>query len=316
MMDEKIFEKVNKFHISVDGNISSGKTTLGQNLLNLFQTFFPRYFFEFLPEDGHEHGTLGIWSENKAELSGMFQMWMFSHTLARTLRAKDLLTFSPLDQPAWVMVDRSLRGNAAFEAISHFTEKNISENEHSFYALARKSTSMMCDLNVYLFVHPSECFRRMLGRDTKEEVEGYTPQYLWDIEMAHFIATLANLSQPEAKIRPQLILDWGKDHGKIESFCTIIDPVATDLVAKKPLTQVVLMKQSSPQRSEPALVANVTKIILLKDDSPLYCKKTMLKVMNYLSHKSHYDGFKKLLLIVPDDTPDSFFNHSFQLQIY
>jgi deoxyadenosine/deoxycytidine kinase len=235
-----IGSKTNQESIYIDGNISSGKSTLCAKIREL--TPEQRDVINGLPREvvifyeiGHGDGVLAAYLKQRQELSALFQVHMLDMCSSREHRASLFMQMSAPagDKRQLVIVDRSITGNGIFALANFVFAKTLSETDFEFYKILynqamnhvrEQQAFAHGTLSVYLHVPVSTSIKRCADRDNIEEKE-YNAEYFQSIERAAMVALLSNLSSETP--HPQLILDWGAAFGKMDIFYDIIKAYTT-----------------------------------------------------------------------------------------
>jgi hypothetical protein len=298
-------------YLSFDGPISSGKTKVGSELAKDIPNS------HFIPETGHDAGgegkesALGIWATDKLELSAAFQAWMFGDCKGRCEVALFAKEFRP---DMTIIVDRSLKGNAVFEAVSYALLGEINVKGNKLYQALKRSQPVDsyggCDFNCYLWVPPSICYSRMCKRNNVVETADYNLDTFWNIEKSHFASLLENLSSE--KPHPQIVLDWSKD---FEVVYPAFKAILPELSSQKgtSFTRVTLLKDVAlftGLRYDPQFTS-----VLDVSGRSLFDPTVITEVLNELSYSgsSYKIEQRHVLLLIHPETPSEVFMGSFKL---
>lgn len=230
---KNFFEKNGAFHesIYIDGNISSGKSTLCTDIsrletLKVGKTIEVKVFYEI----GHEDGVLTEFLGHQKELSSPFQIHMLSMCAAREKCASLLVKMSnpAPEKKQLLIVDRSITGNGIFALANHVFSKFLTKTDFEFYKkvflqhmkeVPDQQAFMHGSLNLYLHVPVEVAVKRCATRDRCEE-DKYEVPYFKALERSAMVALFANLTSSTP--HPQILLDWGPVFGKIEVLGEII----------------------------------------------------------------------------------------------
>ncbi len=211
--------------ISIDGNISAGKTTIGTMLKGLAELKV-----KFLVEDGHEAEILEEWMKNPQKLAGLFQQHMYSLCWGRMKAAKVHKKYKTHDL---VFVDRGMSGNAVFATTSKVYKKGIKPVEFAFYKkvydVYTPSTFGGYDMAIYLWVKADTCWQRCGRRGYESEKENYVPEYYMELETMGFLAVLSNLSQETPN--PFIMVDWNDETLQMDRMYDLLYSYLTSGVA-------------------------------------------------------------------------------------
>lgn len=296
-------EKRSLLSIDLNGNISAGKSTVGEKLAAGSSRIF------VAAEHGHEHGVLDQWVEDRS-LTAVFQSIMQGACFERATQCETIARYASAAFDL-VVNDRSLMGNAAFEAVSYHLNKEISDVEHRMYQTALRSRGIPLHdpshLNVYLWAKPKVCYDRNRGRGNEVELDNYVPDHFIKIDQAHFIAALENLSSPTPT--PFLILNWGTKFGKMENFYSIVG----DCVASRDTTPTRVVLTRSPSTFEVLQGEEEYTTVLNLADKPLDAKYAQNKILTAVACRDAYSGPKKVLVLVPPHTPEEWYGGCFKL---
>lgn len=226
-----IGSKTNQQTIYVDGNISSGKSTLCGEIKKL-ETIEDgaAVKIEVFYEIGHEDGVLGAYLDHPKELSSPFQVHMLSMCAAREKCASLLvkMTKHTPEKRQLLIVDRSITGNGIFAVANHVFSKSLTKVDFEFYKtilaqhmreVPNQQAFTHGSLSLYLHVPVHVAVERCAIRDRREESK-YDVEYFKSLERSAMVALLANLTSPSP--HPQILLDWGPVFGKMEIFGEII----------------------------------------------------------------------------------------------
>lgn len=181
--------------IVLEGTISAGKTTLGQNIVDLLsQSDLPvKFFQEYVNES-----LLQQYISNMGKYSYSFQLIMQSHRIHNYKLARQ---FS--NQGGIAIVDRSIIGDYAF-ALMQKNKGFITEQEWLIYNdIFVQENIIQPDGIIYLACSSNIVIHRISQRGIKCE-SAYDETYLLELEEAYKIAFEAN------KITC-LTIDWNKD---------------------------------------------------------------------------------------------------------
>lgn len=231
-MKQWIYEFSNGGRVSiyVDGNISSGKSTLCSLLEEECAAHVTTIAY---PEMGHEGATIEIYLRNKTQLSPMFQAHMLSMCDARETFTTLHTTLVP-DAPKLVIVDRSVTGNGVFAVTNRLFTDSLGDKEMEFYTANYEKAMRRAKgvpfahgtLSVYLHAEVSDSIRRCLKRSRDIEASSYDTKYFEHLECMAMLALLANLSLDNP--HPQLVLDWCDD---TEDPCAKFDAIMSSYMA-------------------------------------------------------------------------------------
>lgn len=298
------------FFISLDGPIASGKTKLGKSLVKERGT----HECIFYPESGHEDHILEQWMTDKDERTSMFQTWMFAHCVVREEMAKQAKFMSTTNQ--WIIIDRSVDGNHAFEVNSFVHDKLITESQHQFYQLLfdvhHKKPYSGADLNVYLWVQPDVCYRRLCKRNKIAEIVGYNLDVFWNIEKCHFASILQNLTA--YKPHPQVVVDWGDVFGTMDRFYTMMHDMLSSPVTSAQPSKITLVK--NPNLFMDMMMDShhqFSDSLLIPEGEDLMDHHNIILIMNKLATSGSLKTPKHLLLCVPTHTPDTLLDGNYRL---
>ena len=296
--------------LSIDGPIAGGKTKLGKTLVKSKGA----HECIFYPESGHEDHILEQWMADKEARTGMFQTWMFAHCVLREAMAKQAQFMATGNQ--WIIIDRSVDGNHVFEVNSFVHDKLISESEHQYYQLLfdvhHKKPYSGADINLYLWVQPDVCYRRLCKRNKIAEVVGYNLDIFWNIEKCHFASILQNLTSFNP--HPQVILDWGDEHGLEKHFYTTMhDVLSSPTITTKP-TKITMVKNPNlfmDMMLEPH--HHFTDTLVIPEGEDLLDRHNIVAVMSKLATTGSMKTSKHLLLCVPSTSPETILEGNYRL---
>lgn len=217
--------------IYIDGNISSGKSTLCGNIEKLGTSEVGKKIkVKVFYEIGHEDGVLGSFLNNQKELSSPFQIHMLSMCAAREKCTSLLVTMSKPtpEKKQLLIVDRSITGNGIFAVANHVFSKFLTKIDFEFYKkvflqhmkdVPGQQAFVHGSLSLYLHVPVQVAIERCAIRDRNEE-DKYDVSYFKALEQSAMVALLANLTSTTP--HPQILLDWGPTFGKTETLAVVI----------------------------------------------------------------------------------------------
>jgi deoxyadenosine/deoxycytidine kinase len=220
------YHKLINLLVSIEGNISSGKSTLVEAFHYVFDMYGDgaRMVISSFLEDGHHGEPLEMALKYPKEFSGFFQIHMFDHCtkrmgMAKTTRQKaQHKTHSSL-----TFVDRSPSGNMIFAVVNYLCGNINNDCMHAYSVYYSKLDPYIGDMSLFLWSRPSMCCKRVENRDISVETECYVENdtsnvYLWQIAYVQMLWLMDITSRPvndeEGKPLgnvPQLILDWNDD---------------------------------------------------------------------------------------------------------
>jgi len=317
----------------IDGNISSGKSTLCKQLGSLGDDtasqdvlVIPQNEVVVFYEMGHEDGVLAEYLSHRSELSALFQVHMLSMCSAREHKASLFTQMSlPLrDKRQLVIVDRSITGNGIFALANKVFVGALSETDFGFYKKAYSQAMKHVPgehafahgtLSIYLHVPVPISITRCAERDNLEEKE-YSVEYFKSIERAAMVALLANLSSKDP--HPQLLLDWGNTFGKMDIFYDLIK--AYTALKAEGATTVPTKVTLSRDFCDPKTVSQYTSILdfshHVSEDSFFSYENAMI-MMSLLCMRCPADIMrgKHLFVRVPSTLTEKPFDGPFKLNI-
>jgi deoxyadenosine/deoxycytidine kinase len=249
--------------LSIDGNVSSGKSTLVELIKENLET--TKITVVVYPEMGHEGKTLVKYLRNVAKLSAMFQAHMLGMCVAReenaVLHSTLVAALGLEEEPKVVVVDRTITGNGVFAMTNHFFTPNLGPDEFDFYKTNWKKAMRGAgrvpfahgNLSVYLHARVGDSIRRCLKRSRDVEASAYDRAYFQNLECMGMLAILANLSQRHP--HPQLVLDWCDDaEDPYEKFGRIMSGYMGSDLAQPPSR--VTLARVKPLVSPPSPVSS------------------------------------------------------------
>lgn len=209
--------KIDSLLFSIDGPISSGKTTIGKELETLLGSRLL-----FLPETGHEDGILEKWLTKPVEYSPLFQMHMHSMCCARMMVAE---SEKASGNRSLIVIDRSKTGNCIIALTNTVLTEQITSSHFDFYKTVYRASTPITfgdgqDLSIYLWVKASTCLERCKTRGNDCEKDNYTIEYYKKIEQMGYLAILSNLSQDNPK--PFLMIDHNAPSLNMDDFYDIL----------------------------------------------------------------------------------------------
>ena len=202
--------------IQIEGNISSGKSTLTSDIAN-------RSFGTSLVQEEIDHSFLNLFYKEPVKYGFAFQTYMLSVRLGELEKLPD-----------HAVVDRGLFGDLVFGTASR-ESGNISKEEFAVYLdlLKRRwSRTKQAKVLVYLDVEPSRCLASARTRARGAELD-LDIAYLELLDRTHFTLLMqwiiGDLDDLLGACPPFVILDWNKfgDSARVmnEAVKTVNDPV-------------------------------------------------------------------------------------------
>lgn len=314
--------------IFIDGNISSGKSTLCEEFKkseSSERSTIP-IKVDIFPEIGHEDGVLAKYLDHPAELSSPFQIHMLSMCAVRdkcVCLIKDMETDSA-EKKHLLVVDRSITGNGIFGLANHAFSKSLSDIDFDFYKKVfaqqiKSSSSVQAfkhgTVSIYLHVPVHVSVERCAVRDRTEEKK-YDVVYFKSIERAATVAILSNLSAEHP--HPQLLLDWGPVFGKIE----VLNPIMEKFTSLKtggenPVVTRVTLSRRPCDLNDVDTYSSVLDFSFLETEDQFFSYENAMTFMSLLCCRSPRDvTFKKHLFIqVPRCLTETPFSGPFKLNI-
>lgn len=217
--------------IYIDGNISSGKSTLCTEIKNLKTSEVGKQVrVKVYYEIGHEDEVLDEYLKHQKELSAPFQIHMLSMCAAREKCTSLLVKMSAPtpEKKQLLVVDRSITGNGIFALANYVFSKFLTEVDFKFYKKVflqhmKKVPDQQAfkhgSLSLYLHVPVQVAIERCATRDRAEE-DKYDASYFKALEQSAMVALLANLTSITP--HPQILLDWGPTFGKTEILARVV----------------------------------------------------------------------------------------------
>lgn len=163
--------------IILEGTISSGKTTLGNHLHQLFAAnniksiLFPEYVNETF---------LNKYISDMPKYAFSFQITMLRERIRLNEKASQYA-----NEGYVTIVDRSFIGDLAF-ALLQKNKNFIGEDEWEIYtSMLEEGSKLEPSAIVYLDVGAEEAKKRNIKRNNLHEIDGYDLQYYLDLEKAY-----------------------------------------------------------------------------------------------------------------------------------
>jgi deoxyadenosine/deoxycytidine kinase len=195
----KLFERIKKSKkrlVSIEGCIGVGKTTLGNDIVEMLNTF--NILAKFYPEPFNQK-MLQQFINNPKEYAYAFQMYMLTRRQLdynEAYREKDT-TLS--------ILDRSLTGDYTFMSLQRESE-NVTEGDFKIYSEEyAKFTKYEPDAVVYLNVDLDTMKRRIVKR-AREGEDKYDFDYLNKLGKKYMEILPEHI--PNEKL---IIVNWGDD---------------------------------------------------------------------------------------------------------
>lgn len=314
--------------IFIDGNISSGKSTLCEEFKKSEnnEEGEPSIKVDVFYEIGHEDGVLAKYLEHSKELSSPFQIHMLSMCAAREKCVTLFKKMTPRDERKkhLLIVDRSITGNGIFGLANHVFSKALTDIDFEFYKkVFAQHTGMSSgaqafihgNLSVYLHVPVHVSIERCAVRDRVEEKK-YDVFYFKSIERAALVAILSNLSAEHP--HPQILLDWGPVFGKIEVFNNVLEKymsLKTDGV--NPIVTRVTLSKRPCELKDVDQYSSILDFSFLESEEEFFSYENAMTFMSLLCCRSPLDvTLKKHLFIqVPKCLTEIPFGGPFKLNI-
>lgn len=261
--------KIDSLLFSIDGPISSGKTTIGKELETLLGSRLL-----FLPETGHEDGILEKWLTKPVEYSPLFQMHMHSMCCARMMVAESERASG---NRSLIVIDRSKTGNCIIALTNTVLTEQITSSHFDFYKTVYRASTPITfgdgqDLSIYLWVKASTCLERCKTRGNDCEKDNYTIEYYKKIEQMGYLAILSNLSQENPK--PFLMIDHNAPSLNMDDFYDILSGYINFILTNNNEDtdcDAILSSSSSPSSSSSSSSPSSSSF---DEDDPLPTKST------------------------------------------
>lgn len=167
--------------IVIEGNIATGKTSIGY-LMQRFMTLQGRESAFLVEPIGLEDPMLKLFLSDMKKYSFCFQMWVAQLRVNLYKEAVNLAANGYV-----VIIDRSLRGDMAFEA-HHWEAGNISDEEHATYvSYITDNLKGLPEPNYTLHVKApiEDILSRISKRNRLSEQDAYSKEYLLEMEACH-----------------------------------------------------------------------------------------------------------------------------------
>lgn len=160
--------------IILEGNISSGKTTLGNRLVEYlnYNGYNARFFEEYRNDE-----LLNQYIYDMKRYAFPFQLFMLRK---RIQIYKEAYNFS--DNGGISIIDRSIFGDYAFCKCQLKSGNITIEEFHEYESILKSEALIRPHLIVYLDCDTSTCSERIKKRGIKSEIDGYDEKYLHNIE--------------------------------------------------------------------------------------------------------------------------------------
>jgi len=321
-------QEENQEIVFIDGNISSGKSTLCEEFKKSEdgETSTVPIKVDVFHEIGHEDGVLAKYLEHSKELSSPFQIHMLSMCAAREKCVSLIKNMKPVSEEKkhLLIVDRSITGNGIFGLANHVFSKSLSDIDFDFYkkVFAQQTQSPSFTqafkhgtLSIYLHVPAHVSVERCAIRDRTEE-QKYDVLYFKSIERAATVAILSNLGAEHP--HPQLLLDWGPVFGKIEVFNEIMKAfMALKTRKENPVVTRVTLSRSPCGLRDVDTYSSILDFSFLESEDEFFSYENAMTFMSLLCCRSSVDvSLKKHLFIqVPRCLTETPFNGPFKLNI-
>lgn len=288
----------------IDGNISAGKTTICMTLAEESSRI------KVLLEHGHEGGVLDLWAQDK-RLTGMFQALMMGACFERSTLSHVLSQYAKSSFDL-IVNDRSIKGNTAFEAVSHHDNGDMNDEENDLYKTAVRARGMLpfghCDLSLFLWVEPAVCHSRNISRGVEIEVSEYTPHHFVQINDAHYFAVLENLTSSHPQ--PQIVLDWGVHHGKMANLYAVLGKYFKEYAGTIPA--ILVLTKSLEYFETHKNLSDFTAHLDLSSYT-LDTEHVQRKIMQAVGFTTEFTAPKRVLALVASTTPKTWMSGSFKL---
>jgi len=219
--------------IEIEGNIGSGKTTLGKLLMNFMNSECKTADCLMFSEKVHDT-FLSAFYGNPKRYAFAFQMYMLTTRLYQI----DNGYREARENKKLVLLDRGAVGDTLFALTSHSLGSMDDQDLKIYQSVCKErlpsTLSSKVDMVVYLDVEPSECHRRMNALRKRESEAGVPLSYLEEVDSCYFHLFIDWLAERRGTFYdmnigtppPIVVLRWS-NFGKIEDvmmrFQQIVD---------------------------------------------------------------------------------------------
>lgn len=181
MMNNSIFSTINTFKIRnlngmiliIEGNISSGKTTLGKRIEKYFnlEGYNCKFFEEYRNKD-----LLDQYICDMKKYAYSFQIFMLNRRIQTYREAIEHTKLGGIS-----VIDRSIMGDWTFCKFQ-VKKGNITKDEFNVYESIIKSENIITPhFILYLDCDLERCMNRIKQRNITSEIKGYNIDYLNDL---------------------------------------------------------------------------------------------------------------------------------------
>nr|QBK89740.1 MAG: deoxynucleoside kinase [Pithovirus LCPAC101] len=163
--------------ICIEGLVGAGKSVAGFSVVEYLDSLDmkAKYYPEYV-----NHALLNQYLSDMKKYAYYFQMFML---LKRISIYKEALEFA--DCGGISVVDRCVVGDYAFATMQHKKGYITDEDWNVYLSVMEQDRMRMPSVILYLKCPPSVAFERMIKRNIKSEVSGYTLQYLEDLNASY-----------------------------------------------------------------------------------------------------------------------------------
>lgn len=192
--------------IILEGIISAGKTTLGKSLLKFLTKNGIKCIF-FVEQVNKE--LLDLYIKNMGKYAFSFQVIVARERVNILKNAIELCKDGNI-----CIIDRGLLGDISF-ARMQYDKNNLNDEEWNVYnKLVKYEKFSEPDCTLFLDCNIDTAFERLLDRNNKNEVEGYTKEYFEDLNNSY------NKTLEEFNLKNLVKIDWNDRKNIVDGYLT------------------------------------------------------------------------------------------------
>lgn len=192
--------------IILEGIISAGKTTQGLSLAKFLNKNGIKCIF-FIEQVNKE--LLDLYIKNMKEYAFSFQVIVARERINILKNAIEYCKDGTI-----CIIDRGLLGDISF-ARMQYDKKNLTEEEWNVYnKLVRYEKFSEPDCTLFLDCDIDTAYERLLRRNNKNEVDGYTKEYFKELSTSY------NKTLEEFNLKNLIKLDWNDTKDIVDGYLT------------------------------------------------------------------------------------------------
>jgi len=194
----------NRFLMSIEGNISVGKSTFLNEMERLMEKEYGIENVRIFYDDPNSVFLKNVY-ENPSGIGFAFEIYMLQNSIQNQKLAETQNNIQ------MCIFDRSIWGNQAFTR-TNYRIGNLSDTEFSIYNALLRSNDCENDCEnfiVYLDASPELCFQRLNARGNPDEIGKVSLDYLEQLDTTYCEMIIEVLSETNQR-NTLIVLDWSE----------------------------------------------------------------------------------------------------------